>query len=359
MKRFIGLGFGLLATVALGQEHSSDARRRQGLVSNPYAGESRSMSGGGELFAKAPSPYANLIDQSSLEVNGAKLLRVNQLSAGGGIGTGTINAATKFDSGKDKYTASAQAMDLYAVYPTPIGLRLGIEYQQTDAKLKYKYVSITDFTAKISNDSINFTVAGAMPNGFGGALVISTNKESTTLSGDLIRSQDKDVNYGLIIPQLYYAADDWEGIFTWKPSLRHETSTKDGTYALSVEYGLSDVHPLAELTRYRNSENSGESESDHFKLDGGIRYILDRESNIRAILRLEEAYYTDRTHAGPESVALYGLAVSGEHVLQANHVLGWGVAYSQSAGKGKTLNQSTTITSDATTFVASYKFVSR
>ena len=342
------------------QSHA--ANRRRG--ADPYEDEARPHSGSTELFSKSPSPFANLIDQNDFETNGAKLIRVTKFSAGAAYGTASVNANTKWDGGKEKVSATVTPLELFAVYPTQIGVRLGLQYSQSDTKTKASYEIYGDRSLKYSSEVIAFTAAAATPSGFGGALIVSTNKESRTAdSTAYFKKTDDDSNYGNILPQFYYADDDLEAIFIWKPSQRHETGTNVGVYELKLEYGPSEIHPIVDVIRYRNSENNGDTESDHFKVEGGIRYILDRESNIRILAHLEEAYYTDRSAASISNGASWGLNVSGEHVLQVNHVLGYSVLYQQWNAKGKinyvTSQPSTTISTDATGLVLSYKYVMR
>lgn len=356
----LALSVSAVTQAAFAQDHSGS--RRRGV--DPYEEEAHPRSGSSELFAKSPSPFSNLIDQNDFDTKGTKLLRATKLSAGIAYGTGSLRSTFKRESSKDKATATVTPMELFAVYPTPIGLRVGVNYVQLESKTKVSYEFSGDRSRKYSSDVIAITAAAATPSGFGGALILSTNKESNTLEATPYnRKIDDDANYGVILPQFYYADEALEAIFIWKPSQRHETGTNVGVYELKLEYGLSEIHPMVDITRYRNSENDGDKESDHFKLEGGIRYILDRESNIRVLANVEEAYYTGRESATNANGASWGLSLAGEHVVQASHVLGYSVSYQQWNAKGKTLSvvspQSTTISADMTGLLFSYKYVMR
>ncbi len=322
--------------------------------------EYRSAPNEGPLFATSPSPYANMLDQNNLDVKGAKIIRATKPSFGIGYGLLTLNAQEKFDDNKSKGKTDSSGLQAFAVFPTPIGLRLGVNYLQVDSKLKASLVSSVTSTLKEYSQSIAITATGAFRNGFGAGITLSTNKEEEKFSVEGIStSYERDVNYGLLEPQIYYSNEELEAILTWTPSLRHETSTKHGTYELTVEYGTGDIHPYLDLTRYRNSENDGEELNDHFAVKGGVRYILDRESNLLVLLLANEAFYTERQYASPGRVATYGLMLNGEHVINAQHVLGYGLIYKQLSGKGQAGSRSSKISGDFTGFVASYKYVMR
>lgn len=338
------------------------AKRLLASNGDPYEGEYRNSKGhvdAAEMFAKAPSPYVNLLDQNDLDMVGAKLLRANKPQFGIGFANLNKNASTKFDAGKNKHTITSSPVELYGVYPTPIGLRVGFDYLQADLKQKVSLYPSTDASLKLTSERMAITVAGALTNGFGGALILSNNKESVSGSIGSISLKDQDVTWGEIAPELFYATDNFETIFKWTQSLRHETRDRTGKYELSAEYGTSEIHPLFNLTRYRASEDDDDSEYDYFSVGGGIRYILDRESNIRVLIGAREASYTERQNSTPFNNAGFGVLVAGEHVLQAMHVLGYGVQYLQYSGKGKSGNTSTTIAADTTAFALSYKFVMR
>lgn len=358
--RGICLTSGLMTVVQTAfAQGAAPARKRH--VADPYEAEVQSRSS--EFLAKSPSPFSNLLDQSDFDTKGAKLLRATKFSAGAAYGTFNLNASAKWDSGKDKASGTLIPLELFAVYPSAMGLRFGLDYFQVENKSKRTYERYGDRSLKYSLEVIAITVAAATPSGFGGAVIISTNKESSTADATTyFKKRDDDSNYGMILPQLYYANEDLETMFIWKPSQRHETTEKVGVYELKLEYRLSDVHPIADLTRYRNSENDGENESDHFKFEGGMRYVLDRESNIRVIASIEEAFYTSRRSATTGNGAQWGLNISGEHVIQASHVLGYSVQYFEEKAKGQDSDVNSTpvtLASDLSGVVLSYKYVLR
>ncbi|MCX6119359.1 MAG: hypothetical protein NT027_17610, partial [Proteobacteria bacterium] len=328
-------------------------------------------------FAKSPSKFANVLDLSdfryhnlpfepllagSMNVLGAQTARMEVSTVGAQLGMYESNSREKSDIGSEKYVQLMNGLGFFAIYPTKIGLRLAGAFSQSDGSFKAEDSTSSEggFKIKLKSQIIGVSVAGFLENGFGAAIRVSNFSEDLSGSyesgGRTFKMRSRDATYSHIQPQLMLNKEFGEFVFSWDRRLDHETAPKFGFYKLEYESRSAPMSGVLEVSRFRSSEGEGGNRDSWF-LRGGVRHMFnDGQSNLKALLAVNDAFYIEPVDADPFSVSQLGVHVSGESVFSSNHLLSYGLAYGLGQGKGKTSRQiKTTLTQNSLALRAGYR----
>ena len=302
-------------------------------------------------FAANPSPFGDLLDQTSLPTEpAAKILRASKPFFGASylMASGSYKSSLGSLSGKDQLDASSLALEF--IYPTPMGVRVGAYYSQIDIKLKSSG-TFGDSTVKAPITSKGILAAAAFQNGIGLGLSFNDVEEKLSIDGVSI-----DEHYGYILPSVYFANKTDEITLAVRRSMRHKTGTANGYFDLGLEHSFGSMNGVFKLRNNRRSENS-DNRRDNYEIGAGLRYFLEQKSNILATIEFEEPFYNSPNDASAFSVAETTLSVSTDYWVAPEHVVGGGLSYAMSQGRGSEVGgERAKFDGSTLTFGASYSY---
>ena len=325
-------------------------------VAREESGSAPSRGSGKSPFAANPSPFGELLDQTSLPTLPAAIaLRATRPVFAATYETISGSYKTKIGDIGIKDQLDATNLGFEAIYPTPVGLRVGGFYNQVDVKIK-ETGDAGDSTVKQPVSEKGILLAGAFRNGAGFGLALIDVEEKATGSDDRI-SVSVDEHYGFLLPSFYWAGSSTELIVTYQRSMRHKTGTRDGYFDLHLEQDFGGYNGVAQIRNHRNSENS-DTKRDNFEGLVGVRIFLEEKSNILASLAFEDPSNSAPNTAGPFTVANETLTVSTDYWVAPEHVVGGMLSYLMADGRGSesSAGERAKFTGNTLGFGVSYSF---
>lgn len=312
------------------------------------------MGGKPSPFAANPSPFEDILDQTFLPTQPTpKILRVSRPFFGGTYEVASVSYKERVGGKGTKYQVDASNFAFEAIYPTPLGVRVGGVFSQVDSKVKVSSDS-AEGTLKTPVTTKGILVAGAFRNGIGAGLALFDVEEKRSVS---TATTSVEEHYGYLLPSLYYGTQSSEFVLTHRRSMRHKTGTTDGFFDLSIEHSFGDMNGVMRIRNNRRSEND-DDEKDNFAGVLGLRFMLEGKSFLLATVGFEEPYHTSPSEATVVSVASQTVGISTDYWVASEHVVGGSLQYNVSEGRGgeNLAGDKAKLTGSGLTFGASYSY---
>lgn len=282
-----------------------------------------------DMFVRDVGPNDDLINQGDTPM-GAILLRSNSNVAGGGYGVFNATVKSKEDSTTYKLKIDNTVTSLYAAMVLPVNVRLGAALNLAEQKYK-----MSEYKATVKSQRISLTAAGAMSNGFGAALILRKQSEEVSASLGSYKAPDEDADWGMLLPELFYANDMMDVILRTEPTQRHETTNNTAKIEAALEVASGDVHPVLTVAHHRPSEVR-DGDKNYFSVEAGARFLMpEAKTNILATVAVNEASNRDPASANDLNIATWQVDVAAEMTVASAHTLGARVAYAAGSGKGE------------------------